>query len=127
MYLSAVEPRLGALGELDLGLCIVRPRRGLLRDDVLAHVAGPAGALGLCAGIGRQPGVEGRAVTRASASPPACALALPAVNAVNQALNEAESSVRVTIPLQRSAARLRALSDALASVTDDSVLHLAAA
>ncbi len=55
------------------------------------------------------------------------ALASPAVKAVNQALNEAESSVPVTIPSVSAQFAFVGSADALASVTDDSVPHLAAA
>src|ERR1700759_4920307 len=90
--------------------------------------AGPRGALGLCAGsvasqalnAGRYPGRMRLAASRSSR-------ALPATKAVNQALNEAESSVRVTIAsVSARFARVRA-AEALASVTDESVPHLAAA
>ena len=78
--------------------------------------------------VRRQPGVERRMVTGAHpSSANRCALAFPAVNAVNHALNEAESSVRVTIPSVSARFAFVRSADALASVTEDSVLHFAAA
>ena len=49
------------------------------------------------------------------------------MKAVNQALNEAESSVRVTIASVAARFAFVRSADALASVTEDSVLHFAAA
>jgi hypothetical protein len=49
------------------------------------------------------------------------------VKAVNQALKEAESSVRVTIPSMSARFAFERSADALASVTEDSVPHFAAA
>ena len=90
--------------------------------------AGPGGALGLCAGsvasqalnAGRYPGRIRFAANRS-------AFTFPAVNAVNQALNEAESSVRVTSPSRSARLAFVRSADARASVTEDSVPHLAAA
>ena len=78
--------------------------------------------------IGRQPGVECRAIAgRIRFSASRSALAFPAVKAVNQALNEAESSVRITIPSVSARLALVRSADALARVTEDSVPHFAAA
>ena len=54
-------------------------------------------------------------------------LASPAVNAVNQALNDAESSVRVTIASVSARLAFVRSADALARVSEDSVPHFAAA
>ena len=55
------------------------------------------------------------------------ASAFPAVNAVNHALNDAESSVRVTTPSMSARLAFVRAADAFASVTEDSVPHFAAA
>ena len=90
--------------------------------------AGPGGAFGLWTGsvasqasnAGRYPG---RRRFRASCS----ARLLPATNAVNQALNDTESSVSVWSASRSARLALVLSADALASDTDDSVLHFAAA
>src|SRR4051794_34667733 len=89
---------------------------------------GPAGAFGVCAGsvasqalnAGREPGRIRRTANR-------CASASPAVKAVNQALNDAESSVRVTIASRSARFAFARSAEAVASVTEDCVPHLAAA
>ena len=82
----------------------------------------------MCAGsVASQASNAGRYPGRIRLTASRCALALPAVKAVNQALNEAESSVRVTIPSREARLAFVRSADALASVTEDSVLHLAAA
>jgi len=52
---------------------------------------------------------------------------LPATNAVNQALNDTESSVLVWSASRSARLALVRSADARASDTDDSVLHFAAA
>ena len=49
------------------------------------------------------------------------------MKAVNQALNDAESSVRVTIPSRSARFAFARSAEAVASVTEDCVPHLAAA
>ena len=79
-------------------------------------------------GIRRQPRVECRAIAgRIRFSANRSALAFPAVKAVNQALKEAESSVRVTIASVSARLAFVRSADALASVSEDSVPHFAAA
>ena len=78
--------------------------------------------------IGRLPGFECRPIagTHSLLRQP-LGVGVPAVKAVNQALNEAESSVRVTIPSMSARFAFVRSADAVARVTLDSVPHFAAA
>ena len=121
--------RLGALGERGVGLRIVGLGGGLLGNDVLRHVRRPGRSVGIVRRVRRQPGVERRAVTRAH---PPCRQPLrvgvsgreggePGVErgGVERAGHD---------PLEcRRGWPWCARADALASVTEDSVLHFAAA
>ena len=125
--LVAGRPGVGARGEVPSALASCAAAR-LLRDLVLRHVGRAGRRVRVVGGIGRQPGVERGTVARAQAPfGETLRVALPAVNAANQALNETESSVR-SCSASRSArlAFVRA-AEAVASQTEDSVPHFAAA
>src|SRR5436305_13626793 len=89
---------------------------------------GPGGACGLWAGsVANQAKKAGLYPGRRRLMASCCALTLPAVNAVNHALNDTESSVRVTVASVAARLALVRSVEALASETEDSVPHFAAA
>ena len=78
--------------------------------------------------IRRQPGRERRTVARTHPlDRQRLVIDVAGDESGNQALNAAESSVQVAIPSRSARLAFVGSAEALASVTEDSVLHLAAA
>lgn len=111
-----------------VGLAVISVRDGLLRDDVLRHVCRPGRRVRVVRRIGRRPGVEHDAV---AGPQPSLRDPLRVHVAGDEGRKPCVEGCRVERAgqerLEIGAARLRRIVDALASESDDSVPHFAAA